>query len=72
MKSSTENTSLLVRKKDTKITEKSNRIVEIKVEEEDLDRIERARDKRPPTDYIDSFNKRSIGTGTSIRASNLC
>ena len=47
------------------MTDKENKIVDIKVEEEDADRIERSRGKRPPTDYIDSFNKPSIGTGAS-------
>ena len=42
--------------------EKENNIVEIKIEEEDVYRIEQAQDRRPPADYIDSFNKQSIGT----------
>ena len=52
------------------IDNKGSRIVEIKVEEGDVDHIERARGKRPPTDYIDSFNKPSIGTGASILLNN--
>ena len=54
---------MVVKKDGTTVVEKENRIVEIKVEEEDVEHIERARSKRPPTDYIDSFNKRSLGTG---------
>ena len=47
------------------MTDKENKIVDIKVKEEDADRIERSRGKKPPTDYIDSFNKPSIETGAS-------
>ena len=54
----------MIKESSTTLKEKENKIVEISVVEDEVAPRERANSKKPPTDYIDSFHKKSMTNGS--------